>query len=414
MSHRSTLKLVDLIAPLTLDDFLRDVWEQRLLVQREPTGGDFDALFSLEAADHLIAGTVLQPPAIGLIRSGAFLPAASFTTPGSGGRRVADAGRVFDEYHRGATVLLRAIHRSCLPVARFSRHLEELFGGPVTCCAFLSPPNVTPEHGEPRFIPHYDADEMVILQISGSKQWRIYDEPFPLPLSSGERDEVRVEAHGSFQDLTLRRGDALYLPRGYVHDVVTSDEHSLHIRFTIRVFRWIDALRAGVEALGDEIDVRRSLPLGALNDDGLDEFTAGFEQVKRLALGRMSAAAAAARLRQSFLEQHRPVLDGHLLDRMQLEDVRATTIVRRRPGTSGELAGDRQETTGPGQRRIGDNSGLDPVSAYFIRSHDTFRVADIPGPLDQGSKVALARRLIRDGVLELADRAAAAPRGAAD
>ena len=60
-------------------------------------------------------------------------------------------------------------------------------------------------------------------------------------------------------ELTLRAGDTLYLPRGWLHDALTSASDSLHITVGVNVYTWIDALRAAVESLADDVELRRSV-----------------------------------------------------------------------------------------------------------------------------------------------------------
>ena len=49
--------------------------------------------------------------------------------------------------------------------------LQEHFGFPVGCSAYLTPPNTQ------GFPPHYDDVEIIVLQVEGTKRWRLYERP---------------------------------------------------------------------------------------------------------------------------------------------------------------------------------------------------------------------------------------------
>lgn len=55
-----------------------------------------------------------------------------------------------------------------LRVHALNSNLQELFGCFVGANVYLTPPN------SQGFAPHFDDIEAIILQIEGSKQWKIY------------------------------------------------------------------------------------------------------------------------------------------------------------------------------------------------------------------------------------------------
>jgi ribosomal protein L16 Arg81 hydroxylase len=77
---------------------------------------------------------------------------------------------------------------------------------------------ITPQNSS-GFTPHYDTHEVLVLQIGGSKVWRIYDPPLKLPHRSqpfnAASHRLPPRPRPRFE-LEMRPGDLLYLPRGYV------------------------------------------------------------------------------------------------------------------------------------------------------------------------------------------------------
>jgi ribosomal protein L16 Arg81 hydroxylase len=78
---------------------------------------------------------------------------------------------------------------------------------------------------------HYDAQDIVILQIAGSKRWKIYDHPLPWPVK-GMPKQTPPQSESVFDD-TLRPGDFLFVPAGHWHHCENGPELSLHLGIMI-------------------------------------------------------------------------------------------------------------------------------------------------------------------------------------
>src|SRR3989338_2949832 len=80
---------------------------------------------------------------------------------------------------------------------------------------------------------HYDDIEAFLIQLEGEKHWKIYrpleNKQYLDRFSSKNFTQEEVEGFECFEIL-LKPGDMLYVPKGVIHQAVTSnDEHSLHI-----------------------------------------------------------------------------------------------------------------------------------------------------------------------------------------
>ena len=91
---------------------------------------------------------------------------------------------------------------------------------------------------------------MISLQVAGEKRWLVYEPVLELPLKN-QRYRSELGAPGEpVLDVTLRAGDTIYLPRGWLHQALTSGSDSLHITVGVNVRRWIDEARAELDAAG--------------------------------------------------------------------------------------------------------------------------------------------------------------------
>jgi JmjC domain len=223
-----------------------------------------------------------------------------------------------------------------------------------------------------------------VLQVAGEKHWRIYDPLFELPLKE-QRYSKALGDHGApTLELTLRAGDTLYLPRGWLHDALTSETDSLHVTVGINVHTWVDAVRAALDECEDDVEFRRSVP-----DDGV----MGDDLLERLA-AKLEPADVARRARAKLVRSRRPILDGQLEEVRTLDSLTVDTPLERRPTVIADLNGatlsfEGKHVTVPEHARA-------ELEAIF-EADGPFTAAELPGELDDDSRLVLVRRLIREG-----------------
>ena len=162
----------------------------------------------------------------------------------------------------------------------------------------------------------------------------MYDPLLELPLKAQRWSTSLGEPGPTVLELTLRAGDTLYLPRGWLHDALTSETDSLHITVGINVHTWVDALRAALDECEDDVEFRRSVPA-----DG--------ESASTWSSGWPSGSTpddVARRARAKFVGSRRPILDGQLEEVRELDSVTVDTPLERRPTVIADLAGRRSRS----------------------------------------------------------------------
>ena len=118
------------------------------------------------------------------------------------------------------------------------------------------------------FSAHYDIHDVFVLQVAGEKRWIVHEPAFEAPLRTQPWTERRADVERTVAeqepllDVVLRPGDALYLPRGFVHAAEALGETCAHLTVGIHVITR-HALVEAIAALAvDDVELRRSLPLG--------------------------------------------------------------------------------------------------------------------------------------------------------
>ena len=196
-----------LIAPVEPARFFAEFWEKRPLVISRQSPDYYSDLCSLADVDRILSSTDLRYPAIRLVRHGPDLPTNAYTRDLRSRRfvfaGVGDTDRILLEYQRGATILLQRVERSWPPLTALCGNLEQVFYHPVDANAYLTPAS------SQGFGVHYDTHDVFILQLAGSKHWRLYDAPLRLPLESQPFDQLDVNPGPLSQQIDLHAGDLI-------------------------------------------------------------------------------------------------------------------------------------------------------------------------------------------------------------
>jgi lysine-specific demethylase/histidyl-hydroxylase NO66 len=373
--------------PVDAETFFSEHWERRPLVVPRDEPGRFDDLLSEADVERLVCATAIRYPAFRLVREGAQIDIASYARDVSWRppfTKTADVMRVVAEWEAGATIVLQALHVNWHPLAVFCRLLEGALDRPVQVNSYYTP------RGSQGFAVHHDTHDVLVLQVAGEKRWRLYDPLLELPLKH-QRYSKALGEHGEATDeLVLRAGDTLYLPRGWLHEAETSDTDSLHLTIGITAHTWVDAARDGLAALEREPALRRDIGTG--DGDGLDD---------ALAVA-LDPELVERRRRRRFVETRRPIREDGLTQLRALETLGSETLLERRETVIADLE---EPPEGPALVFEGKELRFPPHASEELRacyeSEEPFRVSELPGELDDEGRVVLARRLVREGFLRL-------------
>jgi hypothetical protein len=346
--------------------------------------GRFDDLLSVADVERLVSSGGLRTPGLRMVKEGGTISEGQYAReiswrpkPFTG---VVDPDRVAEAFADGSTIVLQALHHAWPPLARFCRALEAELGSGVQANSYYTP------RRSQGFAVHHDTHDVFVLQVAGEKHWRVYEPLLELPLKAQRWSSSLGEPGPAVLELTLQAGDTLYLPRGWLHDALTSDTDSLHITVGINVHTWIDAFRAALAQCEDDVAFRRSVPAdGQQPDDLIDHLAAHLDpdDVRR-------------RARAKFVESRRPILDGHLQEVRELDSVTIDTPLERRPTVIADLEG--TTLSFEGKRLELPDQAREALEAV-VESDWPLTAAELPGDLDDEGRLVLVRRLIREGFL---------------
>jgi hypothetical protein len=360
-----------------VDRFGTELWGRQPAVWRDR--GCFTDLLTTEDVETLLRSAGRRP-SFRLVRDGQTLPPAASTRPVRIGGTVvddaADLPRITALVGGGATIVLQGLHHLWPPLQRFCARLERATSHAVQANAYLSPP------GAAALRQHCDTHEVLALQVEGSKTWQI----------------------DGLGPVTMDEGDVAYLPAGTGHAAAAQDRHSLHVTIGVLATTYAAAVQRIVAGAGG--DLGRPLPLGFARPDHEDHLTDGMARALQAAGDHLRtvdpAQVATAAIRRAT-DRARPPSRGTLraaVDPSAIDDgvrlrVAAGPLQMTLEGDTVVLEGARRRLRLP---------AFTAPALQVLLDRPVVDVADLAG-LDAPSRVVLARRLVREGFLELDESA---------
>lgn len=161
----------------------------------------------------------------------------------------------------GSTLTLAAAGQLDPGIASVVASLTTAFSALAECNIYCSWKQVQ------AFPSHFDVMDVFVLQISGEKVWRLYENRFEAPLKtegyhfSGLPDDYHDKHKGTVaREVTMTPGDFLYIPKGYYHDALASSDASLHLTFGLTQNRGVDVMDQILASLPDDPMFRAPMP----------------------------------------------------------------------------------------------------------------------------------------------------------
>ncbi len=387
----NNLNFEQLISPMEIGVFFDKYWEQHPLFISSRKYDYYSELFSIQELESYLFTAKLNIPELRLYSKSKEFAAQNQLDK----NQPPSINEVYNAYRQGNTLIVNHLGKRYPSVANLCRNLEDFFTCSVGANLYLTPKEA---QGFPQ---HFDAHDVFILQIEGSKHWRVYDAYCELPIDENFEEVPPGMFHEPLCEVYLQPGDLLYIPRGFVHEAMTSNTSSLHITIGVHVYRWSHVLATAITQLSkQDVRLRKSLPVGALNPGGV---TLGlkeqFQEVLELFCKQAQLEEAVDKLTESLIENMVPLPDGHLHQLDGISEIGLDTLVGMRKGMRCRISSqaDFIYIQFPGNT-VKLPKRTEPA-LRFIAATKSFPVHAIPSNLSTQSKLVLVRRLIQEGLL---------------
>jgi ribosomal protein L16 Arg81 hydroxylase len=209
--------LKSLVDPLGETEFLTLLRERKLMFLRGSGSRRFEMLLTWEVLNHLLDGVTFPLNALRVLRESVSIPTNFYLKEGrvdpAALSKLLDQGislifNVLEEYVPALRALCKNIERKTLEQVTAAAIMTGGRGGALKC--------------------HYDDEDLVILQIAGTKRWQVFNSPIVNPVP-GIAKRSPPEGLTPVFDQVLQPGDFLFLPAGHWHHCENGPHRSLHV-----------------------------------------------------------------------------------------------------------------------------------------------------------------------------------------
>jgi ribosomal protein L16 Arg81 hydroxylase len=254
-----TMRLDTLLNPVTSEEFFsKYIFTEPLFVKGSVD--KFASLFTWDSLNRILSYNRHDPMRVHVNKVGATAEELQFThqvqnVRGEDILRI-DVPALYRLLRAGATLVVDAVNEVDPVIATLSEELGALFLTSRTTTVLFASFGHTPG-----FAVHWDSRDVYALQVEGEKHWSVYEPSRVAPLGRGDASIPGCGEPGPLcWEGTMQRGDLLYIPRGWWHEVTSTDSPSLHLNFGFAPLTGVDFMAWLNEELCAEDFMRKDMP----------------------------------------------------------------------------------------------------------------------------------------------------------
>lgn len=249
--------LANILSPLDVEEFCSGYKGQKSL-HIPSAENKFEGLFGWDDINHVLNYGRPTLDRVKLVNNKVTLPAESLN-------------QIDIWLLKGATLVIDSVNHIDPVVSKFSNALSNDMNTHVNINCYASFPN------KQGFDIHFDRHDVFIIQISGSKTWKVFDPTIEWPIERQPKVKHPPPEYEPYLECTLQTSDVLYIPRGHWHYAL-ADDPSIHLTVGPQSRSPVDFLNWLVGYLMEnESELRKDFPIidvelmgGSRSDDDLD------------------------------------------------------------------------------------------------------------------------------------------------
>ncbi|MDQ6930554.1 MAG: cupin domain-containing protein [Candidatus Eremiobacteraeota bacterium] len=389
-----------LLQPHTVDEFASEYYERKPLYIARDDPSYYTDYFSLAALEEVLYGGEIPAQSVNIFRDGIPARVESFTRKSmrinsnkalKTDAEVIDPDRVSALFAHGCSVVLDRVQTYSPSVRNLCRGIEWFFGHKVSTNLYLTPA------GNQGFAAHYDTHDTLLLQVEGSKHWKIYGAGFDLPIDDDPRffhNKKTTKKGEALFEIEFRPGDLLYLPRGFMHEGTANEKLSMHLTIGLYPAKWSDILG---QTLADGIFEEAVLRAAIATNDPPDFSSPEISQALARVFSPDKLSRSASLLAQRFTTERSNNLAGQMRQLARLGELCEESTVAIRDHMLYEV-----EVTEAGTKVSFSGKGivLGSEAAPIIRDLEQSASVRVGSLMRHGDKALdVVRRLIQEGFL---------------
>jgi ribosomal protein L16 Arg81 hydroxylase len=387
------LDIKTLFDPIGIDLFLSDYFEKKPLLIKRNAPSFYNELISLKEIDDVLFSQKINAPGFRLVNSktDTFPDTSTFCHKGT---TIINPLKFVQGYAEGHTLAMAGFQNQHIKTRNFCFDLENLFGHPFQTNFYLTPSE------SKGFSPHWDSHDVIVLQISGNKIWKFYENSVELADANLKFEKDGFEAGKVIQEITLEQGDLLYIPRGLTHDAYTAESHSLHVTTGFLGYTWSQYLIESIVHLSkQDSNFRKFIPLGAIYSSD-EQYKESLKLLLAQITKELESKTGLNRFESALKEKQYNCCSNLLMEVMNLNNIDSNTLFSKRNKTEAYLEVKEEIVC------IIFNDTLlefplycEPSIAFILKTNISFKIDTIPGELDNDGKLVLVKKLVKEGLL---------------
>ena len=273
------LTLSELLRPIDARAFTQEYYARNVLHVRGARE-KYASLFSWASLNEVLNSNLIPHPTVKLTREG------QSTSP-------RDSFDIIHQVRSGSTLIVEELDQFDASAASLLNNLSAELRAPTRINLYLSPA------GHRGYRKHYDTHDVFILQVEGSKRWRVFPPTIKAPLFHQKYHGTDApEEELAYFDEVISAGDLLYVPKGHWHYALAESEPSLHLTLAMFFRTGIDFLSWLVDELREDPRVRDALPLdirGLWDGTAMPQWNARVDELRNIVDDRLGSDGIASR-----------------------------------------------------------------------------------------------------------------------
>ncbi|MCC7428503.1 MAG: hypothetical protein IT557_16550 [Alphaproteobacteria bacterium] len=275
------LSFADILAPITPEQFFAEYYDKKPL-HVPGVRAKFVEVMNWRSMNDLLNMThIWSPHSLKLVLDGTVLPAeqymASATNRDGQSSMQPVTAKVHELIRRGASVVLNDIDSLTPGLRALSDALEGAGLGRSQANLYCS------WRDHKAFPAHFDTHDVWAIHVEGEKTWNIWEGRADWPVMHAFFRNMGQAYHdrtrGALKEqIVLKPGDLLYLPRGWYHDALCESDACIHIAFGVHAPLGLDVMSILSDRAVHDVLFRQPLPRA----DGIQGKFALHERLREL------------------------------------------------------------------------------------------------------------------------------------
>ncbi|WP_299486435.1 cupin domain-containing protein [Acaryochloris sp. IP29b_bin.137] len=389
-------QFAQLIAPCTLEDFFQTYWEMQTLYLPRNNAAVYEDILTPEDIDRLLQNKALLADYnnFRLVDQGKLISLEAWCDRHPKSQQYfINNDKLYTLLHQGLTLTINSAHKKIPSLRQFCSGLESELKFKLRTNIYITPPHAQ------GLAPHYDEHDVLILQITGAKEWKLYPSTVELPSHLRDQQIGRHKLDAPDLMVMLQPGDLLYIPRGIVHQAASQETPSIHVSLGLYPTFTYELLEELVAIAQADPAFRKAIPHGFTSSEQQQTFYQQFQTLSQSLFSNINPAELVKRKYAAFQCDRKSEDQGRFQDLIHLPQLNPNSVVAHRPYILFTI--DRSPTQiilNFYQKSLTFPIFLAP-SLTDLLDHPCLAIRDIGGLINDAGRLALAKTLIQEGFL---------------